>query len=134
MIWESVTEGDGVMETGFSIEFEPVNDIGPNTHHKLDSLPDGRRTKEFNDAFDKQYYALEDERVRCDVMIGGQAVFTQDDIRYYDSYDGFENLIRMSGSGQVFLWVDVGEANIMVPSGDLGTGDLCNAVFNLDFH
>lgn len=82
LIWDSVTEGDGVMETGFSIEFELVNDIAPNTHHKLDSLPDGRHTKEFNDAFDKQYYALEDERVRCDVMIGGQAVFTQDDIRY----------------------------------------------------
>jgi len=46
------------------------------------AIPDGRHTKEFNDAFDKQYYALEDERVRCDVMIGGQAVFTQDDIRY----------------------------------------------------
>ena len=134
MIWNGFAEGEGVMSTGLSLTFEPVIEIAPNTHYKLERLPDGRRTKAFEDAFDAQYNALENERISCDVMIGGQAAFTQDDIRFYSGYGGLENLIRMSGSGQVFLWGDVGEANILVPVGDLGTGNLGNAVFHLDFH
>jgi len=134
LAWDSPEEDAALLIAGYSLEFEPVQDPALNTHYKLESLPDGPCTKAFDEAFDAMYYANQEERPGYDVMIGGQAVFTQEDIRYEPEYEGFENLIGLSASGSVFAWGDSGEGTIMVPEKDLRSGRLQNAVFYFDFH
>jgi len=123
-----------LFSTGLGLDFEAVLDSVPLWYYKLSNFPGRFMTKAFVDADD----ALSDEHARkmlcCDVMIGGHAKFTQEDIRYEKEYAGLENLIRMSGSGGVFSWGDAGEASIMVPENDLGSGRMQNAIFYYDFH
>lgn len=132
--WDSMDNVPELFSAGLSIDFEPVLSSVPFNHYKLSDLTARFTTKAFDDAFDALHDALEDETPRCDVMIGGHAAFTQEDIRYQERYAGFENLIRMSGTGSVFSWGDAGEAPIMVPEKDLASGRLQNAIFYFDFH
>lgn len=133
--WDAFRDKDRLLSTGFSLTFTPVRDTPPPSHYKLEDLPDDEGgTQAFDEAFDKRYDTMDEQRESCDVMIGGQAVFTQEDIRHDKKYAGFENLIRMSASGAIFSWGDAGEASIMVPTEDLATGRLQNAVFYFDFH
>ena len=85
-----------------------------------------------DEALDKVWQALADQRGLYDVLLLGTPDFTQDDIRGDESLAGYENLVGFSSGGGAFMWGDAGEAVVLVPNEDLKRFDLSRAIYSWD--